>query len=455
MKDINKDNLEFNFYDDKESKYKEIPSLIKIKEKSEKENKDIFLIEAVSRREKESKGNYKRRKIKFSEDNIYIFSDDEKEYKNILYDFYFDDESIYFFSIQAFLDKYFENHNKDNENLKDTMQQAYDRENILPSYNIKYKNSKNDDKKTRIYTKDHYPLLSEILRLEKEGKNYDEIKSILYGALKKEEYKKEKYNEKIDDDNLEEYIKNIYSKFDDDELYDESDNTIHPVIYYHQKLYYAPFKICENLIINKINIRKCKKLINLCKESFDLINKNNKDEIDYIYENYNNYNLKKHNKFLFKKNLKFEEILKEIDINIKETYKDFITLNDRIISFQLQNNIHIKKHNTDVPEEILNILYFTDYMEQEEYTELKNKISKLKKLEIKDKIIIECTINSEDEKIIYNTAKAFKFKKMNYISLYKIIKLNYDNSNLENTFKENISLMKNYDKIYNLVKSNQ
>ena len=94
-------------------------------------------------------------------------------------------------------------------------------------------------------------------------------------------------------------------------------------------------------------------------------------------------------------------------------------------------------------------------MEQEEYTELKNKISKLKKLEIKDKIIIECTINSEDEKIIYNTAKAFKFKKMNYISLYKIIKLNYDNSNLENTFKENISLMKNYDKIYNLVKSNQ
>ena len=335
------------------------------------------------------------------------------------------------------------------------MQQAYDRENILPSYNIKYKNSKNDDKKTRIYTKDHYPLLSEILRLEKEGKNYDEIKSILYGDLKKEEYKKEKYNEKIDDDNLEEYIKNIYSKFDDDELYDESDNTIHPVIYYHQKLYYAPFKICENLIINKINIRKCKKLINLCKESFDLINKNNKDEIDYIYENYNNYNLKKHNKFLFKKNLKFEEILKEIDINIKETYKDFITLNDRIISFQLQNNIHIKKHNTDVPEEILNILYFTDYMEQEEYTELKNKISKLKKLEIKDKIIIECTINSEDEKIIYNTAKAFKFKKMNYISLYKIIKLNYDNSNLENTFKENISLMKNYDKIYNLVKSNQ
>ena len=274
MKDINKDNLEFNFYDDKESKYKEIPSLIKIKEKSEKENKDIFLIEAVSRREKESKGNYKRRKIKFSEDNIYIFSDDEKEYKNILYDFYFDDESIYFFSIQAFLDKYFENHNKDNENLKDTMQQAYDRENILPSYNIKYKNSKNDDKKTRIYTKDHYPLLSEILRLEKEGKNYDEIKSILYGDLKKEEYKKEKYNEKIDDDNLEEYIKNIYSKFDDDELYDESDNTIHPVIYYHQKLYYAPFKICENLIINKINIRKCKKLINLCKESFDLINKN-------------------------------------------------------------------------------------------------------------------------------------------------------------------------------------
>ena len=149
MKDINKDNLEFNFYDDKESKYKEIPSLIKMKEKSEKENKDIFLIEAVSRREKESKGNYKRRKIKFSEDNIYIFSDDEKEYKNILYDFYFDDESIYFFSIQAFLDKYFENHNKDNENLKDTMQQAYDRENILPSYNIKYKNSKNDDKKTR------------------------------------------------------------------------------------------------------------------------------------------------------------------------------------------------------------------------------------------------------------------------------------------------------------------
>ena len=377
MKDINKYNLEFNFYDDKESKYikKEIPSLIKIKEKSEKENKNIFLIEAVSRREKESKGNYKRRKIKFSEDNIYIFSDDEKEYKNILYDFYFDDESIYFFSIQAFLDKYFENHNNDNENLKDTMQQAYDRENILPSYNIKYKNSKNDDKKTRIYTKDHYPLLSEILRLEKEGKNYGEIRSALYGDLKKEEYKKEKYNEKIDDDNLEEYIKNIYSKFDDDELYDESDNTIHPVIYYHQKLYYAPFKICENLIINKINIRKCKKLINLCKESFDLINKNNKDEIDYIYENYNNYNLKKHNKFLFKKKLKFEEILKEIDINIKETYKDFITLNDRIISFQLQNNIHIKKHNTDVPEEILNILYFTDYMEQEEYTELKNKIS--------------------------------------------------------------------------------
>lgn len=448
MKDINKDNLEFNFYDDKESKYKEIPSLIKIKEKSEKENKDIFLIEAVSRREKESKGNYKRRKIKFSEDNIYIFSDDEKEYKNILYDFYFDDESIYFFSIQAFLDKYFENHNNDNENLKDTMQQAYDRENILPSYNIKYKNSKNDDKKTRIYTKDHYPLLSEILRLEKEGKNYDEIKSILYGDLK-EEYKKEKYNEKIDD-NLEEYIKNIYSKFDDVKLYDESDEDIHPVIYYHQKLYHAPFKIYESFVRKKINISEYKFFISICKENFYSINEKRKEEIDYIYKSCNYYGFERHDKVLF------ENIISdEIDFNIKETYKKYIILNDKIISFQLKNNIHIKNYNANISEEILNILYFTDYMEQEEYTELKNKISKLKKLKIKDKIIIECPITSEDEKIIYNTAKAFEFEKMNYISLYKIIKLNYDNSNLENTFKENISLMKNYDKIYNLVKSNQ
>ncbi|WP_297275976.1 hypothetical protein, partial [uncultured Brachyspira sp.] len=405
----------------------------------------IFLIEAVSRREKESKGNYKRRKIKFSEDNIYIFSDDEKEYKNILYDFYFDDESIYFFSIQAFLDKYFENHNNDNENLKDTMQQAYDRENILPSYNIKYKNSKNDDKKTRIYTKDHYPLLSEILRLEKEGKNYGEIRSALYGDLKKEEYKKEKYNEKIDD-NLEEYIKNIYSKFDDVKLYDESDEDIHPVIYYHQKLYHAPFKIYESFVRKKINISEYKFFISICKENFYSINEKRKEEIDYIYKSCNYYGFERHDKVLFE-NIIFDEI----DFNIKETYKKYIILNDKIISFQLKNNIHIK----NISEEILNILYFTDYMEQEEYTELKNKISKLKKLEIKDKIIIECTINSEDEKIIYNTAKAFKFKKMNYISLYKIIKLNYDNSNLENTFKENISLMKNYDKIYNLVKSNQ
>ena len=44
---------------------------------------------------------------------------------------------------------------------------------------------------------------------------------------------------------------------------------------------------------------------------------------------------------------------------------------------------------------------------------------------------------------------------MGYISLYKVIKLNYDNSNLENTFKEIIDLMKNYDKIYNLAKSAQ
>ena len=265
MKDINKDNLEFNFYDYKENKYtkKEIPSLIKIKEKSEKENKDIFLIEAVSGREKESKGNYKRRKIKFSENNIYNYDGDEKEYKNILDDFYFDDESIYFFSIQAFLDKYFDNHNKYNKNLKDNMQQLYDRENILPSYNIK--KSKNDNTKTRIYTKDHYPLLSEILRLEeKEGKNYDRIKSILYGNL--EEYKKEEYNEKIDDDNLEEYIKNIYLKFDDVKLYDESDEDIHPIIYYHQKLYYAPFKIYESFIIKKINIIEYKDLISLCRK---------------------------------------------------------------------------------------------------------------------------------------------------------------------------------------------
>ncbi|MEI0604210.1 hypothetical protein R4K55_08295 [Brachyspira alvinipulli] len=446
MKDINEDNLEFNFYDDKESKYKkEIPSLIKIKEKSEKENKDIFLIEAVSGREKKSNGNYSKIKIKFLKNNIYYFPDGKKkEYADKLNDFFIDDDNIYFFFIKPFLDKYFENHNNDNENLKDTMQQAYDRENILPSYNIKYKNSKNDDKKTRIYTKDHYPLLSEILRLEKKGKNYGEIRSALYGDFKREEY-----NEKIDDDNLEEYIKNIYSKFDDVKLYDESDEDIHPVIYYHQKLYHAPFKIYESFVRKKINISEYKFFISICKENFYSINKKRKEEIDYIYENYNNYNLKKHNKVLFKK------ILKEIDINIKETYKDFITLNDRIISFQLQNNIHIKKYNTDVPEEILNILYFTDYMEQEEYTELKNKISKLKKLEIKDKIIIECPITSEDEKIIYNTAKSFKFEKMNYISLYKIIKLNYDNSNLENTFKENISLMKNYDKIYNLVKSNQ
>ena len=35
MKDINKDNLEFNFYDDKSGKYikKEIPSLIEIKKR--------------------------------------------------------------------------------------------------------------------------------------------------------------------------------------------------------------------------------------------------------------------------------------------------------------------------------------------------------------------------------------------------------------------------------------
>lgn len=448
MKDINKDNLEFNFYDYKENKYtkKEIPSLIKIKEKSEKENKDIFLIEAVSGREKESKGNYKRRKIKFSENNIYNYDGDEKEYKNILDDFYFDDESIYFFSIQAFLDKYFDNHNKYNKNLKDNMQQLYDRENILPSYNIK--KSKNDNTKTRIYTKDHYPLLSEILRLEeKEGKNYDRIKSILYGNL--EEYKKEEYNEKIDDDNLEEYIKNIYLKFDDVKLYDESDEDIHPIIYYHQKLYYAPFKIYESFIIKKINIIEYKDLISLCRKKFYSINKKRNEEIDYIYENYNNYNLKKHNKVLFK-----NIISKKIDINIKETYKKYITLNDKIISFQLQNNIRIKSYNTAVFKRILDIIYFTYYMDEYEYTELKNKISELNKLEKKNKII-ECDITSEDEKIIYNTAKAFQFKKMNYITLYKIIKLNYDNSNLENTFKETINLMKNYNEIYNLVKSNQ
>ena len=445
MKDINLYNLEFNFYD----KYtkKEIPSLIKIKEKSEKENKDIFLIEAVSRREKESNGNYKRRKIKFLEDNIYIFSDGEKEYKDRLSDFEFnDDESIYFFGIQPFLDKYFENHNKDNKNLKGRMQQVYDREDILPSYNIK--ESKNDNTKTRIYTKDHYPLLREILRLEeKEGKNYDRIKYILYGNL--EEYKKEEYNEKTYDDNLEEYIKNICSKFDNVKLYDESDEDIHPIIYYHQKLYYAPFKIYESFIIKKINIIEYKDLISLCIKKFYSINKKRNEEIDYIYENYNNYNLKKHNKVLFK-----NIISKKIDINIKETYKKYITFNDKIISFQLQNNIRIKSYNTAVFKRILDIIYFTYYMDEYEYTELKNKISELNKLEKKNKII-ECDITSEDEKIIYNTAKAFQFKKMNYITLYKIIKLNYDNSNLENTFKETINLMKNYNEIYNLVKSNQ
>ena len=447
MKDINKYNLEFNFYDDKSGKYikKEIPSLIEIKKKTE----NIFLIEAVSGREKKSNGNYKKRKIKFLEDNIYDFFDDKKEYKNILDDFNFDDESIYFFSIQAFLDKYLKNYSKDNENLKDNMQQAYDRENILPSYNIKYNKSNSNDTKTRIYTKDHYPLLNEILRLEKEGKNYEEIRSALYEDLK-EVYKKEEYNEKIDDDNLEGYIKNICSKFDDDKLYDENDdNIIHPIIYYHQKLYYMPFKIYENFIRNKINIKKYKTLINFSKESFDLINKNNKDEIDYIYNRCNNYGLERHDKVLFE-NIIFDKI----DFNIKETYEKCITLNDKIISFQLSNNIYIKNYNPTAAEEIFNILYFTDYIDKHKYIELKDKMSKLKSLEKNNKII-ECSITSEDEKIIYNTAKAFKFKKMGYISLYKVIKLNYDNSNLENTFKEIIDLMKNYDKIYNLAKSAQ
>ena len=446
MKDINLYNLEFNFYDDKENKYtkKEIPSLIKIKEKSEKENKDIFLIEAVSGKEKKPNINYSKRKIKFLENNIYYFPDGKKkEYADKLDDFSIDDDNIYFFFIKPFLDK----DNKYSKNLKANMEQAYDREDILPSYNIK--ESKNDNTKTRIYTKDHYPLLSEILRLEeKEGKNYYRIKYILYGNL--EEYKKEEYNEKTDDDNLEEYIKNIYLKFDDVKLYDESDEDIHPIIYYHQKLYYAPFKIYESFIIKKINIIEYKDLISLCRKKFYSINKKRNEEIDYIYENYNNYNLKKHNKVLFK-----NIISKKIDINIKETYKKYITFNDKIISFQLQNNIRIKSYNTAVFKRILDIIYFTYYMDEYEYTELKNKISELKKLEIKDKIIIECTINSEDEKIIYNTAKAFQFKKMNYITLYKIIKLNYDNSNLENTFKETINLMKNYNEIYNLIKSNQ
>ncbi|KLI20136.1 hypothetical protein [Brachyspira hyodysenteriae] len=417
--DINKKSIEFNYKDSK----KKISSLKDIIN----DKKNIYLIESVSGREKDIEKAYKLRKIIINNDNIFDYDlskkiqyIDKNEINNII-----NKSNTYFLSRDAFIEYYNILYNKKIENekdikkIKDKIKQPKYIKHIFPAYKLK---SKEKGKEGYFYSLEEmelFDIVIEYFELE-----MSKLKDILYSE------NNNYYN--IINAKIKCFYKNIqnYKSVNNDKM-----------IYYDYKLYFIPFFIFDNFKQGKITEKEHNELIRIYRKFYKSLKKIKKEKKEYSYMKF-----KLENKETFyKKNLiKIFEVFSYEDYKNDSYLEEYIQLHKELIEYQIKYNRYIEYYNKFFNDYIINFLYFTDRISNDDFLYFKKHIEELKNInnENNDKYI---NLTEKDENIIYETIIKNNHKKViiGYIELYNFNKLYHKSS--KKHYKRSIELISGYN----------
>ncbi len=416
--DINKKGIEFNHIDSK----KYISSL----EEIINNNKNIYIIESVSGREKDIEKDYKVRKVIIKNNNIFDYDSSEKikyinknEINNLINKSY-----IYFLSRGAFIEYYNILYNKKIENekyikkIKDRIKQSKYIQFIFPAYKLK---SKEKNKEGYFYTLDQtelFDMIIEYFELE-----IGKLKDILYSENK---YYYNIINAKIIClyKKIQNYISKDYEK----------------LIYYDYKLYFMPFNIFYNFKQGRITETEYNNLMKLYRNTYKSFKKNQKKEKEYMYLGY-----KLENNETYYKNdlLKIFESIQYEDYKINSFLEEYIELNKKLIDYQIKHNRYIKNYNDFFKNKILIFLYFTNLITKDDFLFFEEKIKELEETKDKKNQSIS-KLNKRDEDVIYEIIIKNNYQKaaIGYIELYNFTKHYY--KNFKEQYIRNIELISKY-----------
>ena len=416
--DINKKGIEFNHIDSK----KYISSL----EEIINNNKNIYIIESVSGREKDIEKDYKVRKVIIKNNNIFDYDSSEKikyinknEINNLINKSY-----IYFLSRGAFIEYYNILYNKKIENekyikkIKDRIKQSKYIQFIFPAYKLK---SKEKNKEGYFYTLDQtelFDMIIEYFELE-----IGKLKDILYSENK---YYYNIINAKIIClyKKIQNYISKDYEK----------------LIYYDYKLYFMPFNIFYNFKQGRITETEYNNLMKLYRNTYKSFKKNQKKEKEYMYLGY-----KLENNETYYKNdlLKIFESIQYEDYKINSFLEEYIELNKKLIDYQIKHNRYIKNYNDFFKNKILIFLYFTNLITKDDFLFFEEKIKELEETKDKKNQSIS-KLNKRDEDVIYKIIIKNNYQKaaIGYIELYNFTKHYY--KNFKEQYIRNIELISKY-----------
>lgn len=417
--DINKKSIEFNYKDSK----KNISSLKDIINNK----KNIYLIESVSGREKNIEKNYKIRKIIINDDNIFDYDTSIKvQYidKNEIYNI-INKSNTYFLSRDAFIEYYniLYNNKIDSEEyikrIKDRIKQRQYRELIFPAYQLK---SKEKGKEGYFYSLEEMELFDIIVEyFEVET---DKLTNILYS--KNISY----YNI------INAKIKCFYNNIKN---YKSKDNE--KIIYYDYKLYFIPFFIFDNFKQGKITEKEHNELLQSYRKLYKSFKKTQKEKKEY---NYLEFKIENKETFYKKNLIKIFEVFSYEDYKNDSYLEEYIQLHKELIEYQIKYNRYIEYYNKFFNDYIINFLYFTDRISNDDFLYLKKHIEELKNInnENNDKYI---NLTEKDENIIYETIIKNNHKKViiGYIELYNFNKLYHKSS--KKHYKRSIELISGYN----------
>lgn len=386
-----------------------IPSLDNIKNSS----KNIYTIESLSGREKKENKDYKLRNISLFKEGEFSYNDynieylNKEEIRNI--DF---KSSIYFFSVDAFIEYYNCATNKKIETqdyvdrIKDRLKQKTYKKLILPAYKLKSKDTKKEK---------HFYITQELDILDFLIDNFEfgtDIREILYN---------------INLDYvcfIERKIKALYNKII---KIKKSNNE---KIYYDYKLYYIAFFIYDYYRQKRISKEDYYKLIDIYKKAYKKILRNKENEKYFYYgeevENKSSY----YNIDLLKK-------CRGLSYN----FKDYINLHYKLIDYQIDQKRYLKRYTDFFSSQILVFLYFLGHISKADFLALREKIKNLEEMGLPLKKY-NIDLEEEEENIIFEVSSANNYNMLliDYIELYNFTRLYHKNS-IKNSYKKYVQLM--------------
>ncbi len=376
-------------------------------------SKNIYTIESLSGREKKENKDYKLRKISLFKEGEFSYNDynieylNKEEIRNI--DF---KSSIYFFSVDAFIEYYNCATNKKIETqdyvdrIKDRLKQKTYKKLILPAYKLKSKDTKKEK---------HFYITQELDILDFLIDNFEfgtDIREILYN---------------INLDYvcfIERKIKALYKQII---KIKKSNNE---KIYYDYKLYYIAFFIYDYYRQKRINKKDYYKLIDIYKKAYKKILRNKENEKYFYYgeevENKSSY----YNIDLLKK-------CRGLSYN----FKDYINLHYKLIDYQIDQKRYLKRYTDFFSSQILVFLYFLGHISKADFLALREKIKNLEEMGLPLKKY-NIDLEEEEENIIFEVSSANNYNMLliDYIELYNFTRLYHKNS-IKNSYKKYVQLM--------------